>query len=52
MFSTCQMGDLDIVIELSTNRIKENKALVEKELRTFFTSFFNRARFVDQKNHI
>ncbi|WP_024607832.1 TIR domain-containing protein [Pseudoalteromonas sp. TAB23] len=49
MFSTCQMGDLDIVIELSTNRIKENKALVEKELRTFFTSFFNRARFVDQK---
>jgi hypothetical protein len=49
MFDSCQMGDLDIVIEIAKNRIKESRALVEKELRTFFTSFFNRARFVDQK---
>ncbi|WJG25224.1 TIR domain-containing protein [Vibrio furnissii] len=49
MFDSCQMGDLDIAIELAKNRNQENRALVEKELRTFFTSFFNRARFVDQK---
>ncbi|PPC76780.1 hypothetical protein C4K68_13720 [Pokkaliibacter plantistimulans] len=49
MFDSCQMGDLDIVIDIANNRKKENRALVEKELRTFFTSFFNRARFVDQK---
>lgn len=49
MFESCQMGDLDIVIELAKNRTNDNRALVEKELRTFFTSFFNRARFVDQK---
>lgn len=49
MFDSCQMGDLDIVIELAKNRASENRALIEKELRSFFTSFFNRARFVDQK---
>ncbi len=48
-FDSCQMGDLDIVVELAKSKTKENIALIEKELRTFFTSFFNRARFVDQK---
>ncbi len=49
IFDSCQMGDLDVVVEMSKTRIQENRALVEKELRTFFTSFFNRARFIDQK---
>ncbi|SIR46235.1 hypothetical protein SAMN05421840_1291 [Shewanella morhuae] len=49
MFDSCQMGDLDVVIELAKSRLNESRSLVEKELRTFFTSFFNRARFVDQK---
>jgi len=49
VFDSCQMGDLDIVVELARNQLAENRTLVEKELRMFFTSFFNRGRFVDQK---
>lgn len=48
-FDSCKMGDLDIAIEIATNRQKENRMLVEKELRTFFTTFYTRGRFVDQK---
>ncbi|HFZ1935392.1 TIR domain-containing protein [Serratia marcescens] len=49
VFDSCQMGDLDAVIQLAKNRVEENRTLVEKELRMFFTSFYNRGRFIDQK---
>jgi hypothetical protein len=49
IFDSCQMGDLDTVIQLAENRVKENRALVEKEVRMFFSSFYNRGRFIDQK---
>lgn len=49
MFDSCQMGDLEIAITIANIKKNENRTLVEKELRLFFTSFFNRARFVDQK---
>ncbi len=48
-FDSCQMGDLDTVISIANNRSNENRTLIEKELRQFFTSFYNRGRFIDQK---
>ncbi|HDZ3049621.1 TPA: ATP-binding protein [Klebsiella pneumoniae] len=51
VFDSCQMGDLDEVIQLAKQRVNENRTMVEKELRMFFSSFYNRSRFIDQKKN-
>lgn len=49
MFDSCRLGDLEIVIDKVKAELTESRELLEKELRKFFSSFFHRGRFKDQK---
>ncbi|BDU34165.1 hypothetical protein TUMSATVNIG1_47740 [Vibrio nigripulchritudo] len=49
MFDSCRMGDLEILIEKAQAEKSENRDLLEKELRKFFSCFIYRGRFKDQK---
>ncbi|WP_179946537.1 toll/interleukin-1 receptor domain-containing protein [Photobacterium leiognathi] len=49
MFDSCRLGDLEIAIDKAQAEITQNRELLEKELRKFFSCFFQRGRFKDQK---
>lgn len=49
IFFSCRLGDLEAVIESSEEKSEKEREVVESELRSFFSSFFNRGAFTDQK---
>ncbi|ENF8750701.1 TIR domain-containing protein [Vibrio fluvialis] len=49
MFTDCRLGDLEMVIDNFQEKSFKTQELLEKELRNFLSSFFNRGKFKDQK---
>ncbi|CAH1598628.1 conserved hypothetical protein [Vibrio owensii] len=49
MFDSCRLGDLEVLIDKAQAELTESREIIERELRKFFSCFFHRGRFKDQK---
>ena len=49
IFNSCRLGDLESAIESSEEKSEKEREIVEGELRNFFSSFFHRGAFTDNK---